>query len=69
MPLGVVALVFRCSAVGGRLAATDEAISVRWLSIDEIRRQMDPAYVVRVTDAFAERASARVHDGVNLMRV
>jgi hypothetical protein len=30
---------------------------------------MDTAYVVRVTDAFADRASARVHDGVNLVYV
>jgi hypothetical protein len=28
---------------------------------------MDPAYVVRVTDAFAGEASARIHDGINLL--
>jgi hypothetical protein len=30
---------------------------------------MDPAYVVRVTDAFADIASARVHDGVDLVHI
>jgi 8-oxo-dGTP diphosphatase len=69
MPRGIVSLVFRCAPVGGQPTPTDEALSVRWLSIEEIRHRMDPAYVVRVTDAFADRASARVHDGVNLVYV
>jgi 8-oxo-dGTP diphosphatase len=69
MPRGVVALVFRCSLIGGQLTTTDEALSVRWLSIDQIRQHMDPAYVVRVTDAFAERAAARVHDGIKLVHI
>lgn len=67
MSRGIVALVFRCSPVGGQLTTTDEAVSARWLRIDQIRQQMDPAYVVRVTDAFAAGASARVHDGVDLV--
>lgn len=69
MPRGIVALVFRCSPVGGRLTTTDEALSVRWLSIDQIRQHMDPAYVVRVTDAFSEAASAREYDGIDLVHV
>lgn len=69
MPRGIVALVFRCSPVGGRLTTTDEALSARWLGVEEIRQHMDPAYVVRVTDAFAEGAPARVHDGVDLVHV
>jgi 8-oxo-dGTP diphosphatase len=68
MPRGIVALVFRCSPLGGRLTPSDEALSVHWLTVEEIRKRMDPAYVVRVTDAFADRASARIHDGVNLVR-
>jgi 8-oxo-dGTP diphosphatase len=43
MPRGIVALVFRCSPIGGRLTTTDEALSVRWLSIDQIQQHMDPA--------------------------
>jgi 8-oxo-dGTP diphosphatase len=66
---GIVALVFRCSPVGGRLSTTDETISVRWLNIDQISQHMDPAYLVRVTDGFAEGAPARVHDGIDLVRV
>jgi hypothetical protein len=69
MPRGIVALVFRCSPVGGQLTTTDEALSTRWLSIDQIRQCMDPAYSVRVTDAFAEGAAARVHDGVKLVHI
>ncbi|MGH3982132.1 MAG: NUDIX hydrolase [Pseudonocardiaceae bacterium] len=69
MPRGIVALVFRCSPIGGQLTSTDEALSVHWFSINQIRQHMDPAYIVRVTDAFADRASARIHDGVNLVRV
>jgi 8-oxo-dGTP diphosphatase len=65
MPRGIVSLVFRCTQVGGQPIPTDEALSVRWLSIEEIRQRMDPAYVVRVTDAFADRA----HDGVNLVHI
>jgi 8-oxo-dGTP diphosphatase len=67
MPRGIVALVFRCSPVGGRLTTTDEALSVRWLSVDQIQQHMDPAYVVRVTDAFSEGTRARVHDGIDLV--
>jgi hypothetical protein len=69
MPRGIVALVFRCAPVGGQLIPTDEALSVSWITIDEVREYMDPAYVVRVTDAFAQEASARVHDGVNLVHI
>jgi ADP-ribose pyrophosphatase YjhB (NUDIX family) len=66
---GIVALVFRCSPVGGRPTPTTEALSVSWLTIEQIRQHMDPAYVVRVTDAFTDEAPARVHDGVNLMHI
>ncbi|MDQ2881250.1 MAG: NUDIX hydrolase [Actinomycetota bacterium] len=69
MPRGIVALVFRCSPISGCLGPTDEALSAHWLTIEEIRQRMDPAYVVRITDAFSDRTSARVHDGVNLVRI
>jgi ADP-ribose pyrophosphatase YjhB (NUDIX family) len=69
MPRGIVSLVFRCAPVGGQPTPTDEALSVRWFSIEEIRQRMDPAYVIRVTDAFTDHASARAHDGVNLMHI
>lgn len=69
MSRGIVSLVFRCSPVSGRLSTTDEAVAVRWLSIDQIRQHMDPAYTVRVTDAFTEGAPARVHDGIDLVDV
>lgn len=69
MPRGIVALVFRCSPVGGHLTTTDETTSVRWFSIEQIRQHMDSAYVVRVTDAFGPGVPARIHDGIDLVNV
>jgi hypothetical protein len=40
---------------------------VSWLSLAEVQQQMEPAYRVRVTDAFADRALVRIYDGVDLV--
>ncbi|MFD9703982.1 NUDIX hydrolase [Lentzea sp. NPDC059081] len=66
MKLGFVALVFRCTPLGEPSDETDEAAEVRWMSLDEVREAMAPAYAVRVTDAFGPSAHTRAHDGVNL---
>jgi ADP-ribose pyrophosphatase YjhB (NUDIX family) len=63
---GVVALVFRCRPVAGTPAPTAEARRVRWLTADEVREQMAPAYAVRILDALHEGAAHRAHDGVHL---
>lgn len=61
---GIVALVFRCRAVGGAERATAEAAEVRWLTAEEIRALVDEAYAVRLLDALAGGPPAiRSHDG------
>lgn len=66
---GIVALVFRCRAVGGAAAATAEAVELRWLTGDECRELMDEAYAVRLLDAIDDHATipqVRTHDGQRL---
>lgn len=64
---GVVALVFRCTAINGEAEATDEAQRVRWLTPSEVEQLMTPAYAVRVLDALGDGAASRAHDGVQLI--
>ena len=66
MNRGIVALVFRCHPEGQPVTATSEAREVRWMNRSQIAQAMDPAYMVRVLDAFEPQSQARVHDGVNL---
>lgn len=69
MSRGIVALVFRCRAVGGAPAATAEAVELRWLTGDECRELMDEAYAVRVLDALVPEVTTpqvRSHDGQHL---
>ncbi|MEU4764626.1 NUDIX hydrolase [Actinosynnema sp. NPDC023794] len=64
---GVVALVFRCRPLTMNTTTTDEASAVRWMTRDEVREHLDPAYAIRVFDAFEQQAQHRIHDGVNLL--
>lgn len=63
---GIVALVYRCHAVDGDVHPTTEAREVRWMTRDEVEAAMNPAFAVRVLDAFGGGACSRTHDGVNL---
>ncbi|HLU59738.1 MAG TPA: NUDIX hydrolase [Pseudonocardia sp.] len=67
MTRGVVALVYRCRPIGGAPVETDEAQQVCWLSPDEVRQRMDPAFSVRVLDALGDHVTSRAHDGVDLI--
>ena len=71
MKLGVVNLVFRCTLLGGQPHPTDEARQVAWLSMDEAKRDMPEARLVRVTDALITNGNAgppvRIHDGTHLL--
>lgn len=68
MKRGIVALVFRCTPLDEPSKVTDEATEVRWMSLDEVRNSMAPAYVVRVVDAFeSSGVFTRAHDGVELI--
>jgi 8-oxo-dGTP diphosphatase len=64
---GVVALVFRCHPTGGHPTANEEAQRVRWLTPDEIRDCMTPAYAIRALDALTDQTAHRAHDGVQLV--
>jgi mutator protein MutT len=69
MARGIVALVFRCAPEAGTIAVTDESRAVEWMTVDEVRAAMSPAYVVRVTDAIGNGlARSRAHNGVDLFR-
>jgi len=67
MTRGVVALVFRCRPTTSAVDQTDEASEIRWMTLDEVRENMSPAFAVRVLDAFEPEAAVRSHDGVNLL--
>lgn len=64
---GIVALVYRCRPADGGTHPTAEAREVRWMTREEVRSAMNPAFAVRVLDAFDEETHSRVHDGVNLV--
>lgn len=66
MRLGVIALVFRCHFVGGRMRTSDETQELRWLPAQEAQALMTPIFAARVRDALEDHsASARIrsHDG------
>ncbi|NUT47559.1 MAG: NUDIX hydrolase [Saccharothrix sp.] len=65
--LGVVALVYRCAPAGRPLRSTAEAAEVRWMTVEEVRAAMAPAYAIRVVDAFGSGPRSRAHDGVDLL--
>jgi mutator protein MutT len=67
MSRGIVALVFRCVPVTETPHATAEAREVRWMTRDEVRTAMDPAFAIRVLDAFESKVCVRVHDGVHVL--
>jgi 8-oxo-dGTP diphosphatase len=64
---GVYALVYRCRPADGDTHPTAEACEVRWMTRAEVHSAMDPAFAVRVLDAFGEDVHSRAHDGVNLV--
>lgn len=67
MNLGIVALVFRCAAVGGTPQTTDESRDVQWLDFMDAVTLMPPTYAVRVKDASLPTATHRTHDGTVLL--
>ena len=69
IPHGIVALVFRCRPVGGKLSTTDESVSVKWVDSEEALSLMTPAYAIRVADALTDQPAFRAHDGVNVLSV
>jgi 8-oxo-dGTP diphosphatase len=69
MRKGVVALVFRCTIIGGELVATDETEDSCWADEEDVRRLAAEAYAIRVLDAMRSEPgpAIRHHDGVYLL--
>ena len=66
---GVVALVFRCRAVGVTLTENAEVTGFRWVRGSEVIEIMSEAFAIRILDAYRHGAqpSVRDHDGVTLV--
>lgn len=62
----IVALVFRCQPDNQPRLATSEAAEIRWMTRNQIVAVMDPAYAIRVLDAFEPKPKIRAHDGIEL---
>jgi ADP-ribose pyrophosphatase YjhB (NUDIX family) len=69
MKRGIVALVFRCRAIGGSLTTTDETRGHRWMAAEEVRAMAVQAFAVRVLDALecSGKPVIREHDGVHVV--
>ncbi|MEV1239103.1 NUDIX hydrolase [Nonomuraea sp. NPDC050022] len=69
MTRGIVALVFRCKVIGGRLTETDETRAFRWVTADEVQELASEAFAIRVLDAMRhdQAPAIRSHDGVHLL--
>jgi ADP-ribose pyrophosphatase YjhB (NUDIX family) len=69
MARGIVALVFRCKVIGGRIAETDETRAFRWVTAQEVESLASEAFAVRVLDAMEHKQLPviRQHDGVRLI--
>jgi 8-oxo-dGTP diphosphatase len=65
MPLGVVALVFRCQVVDGTAQPSAETSDVTWVPLQDIPAQLTEAFAVRVLDAIPDSGPVpvRAHDG------
>jgi ADP-ribose pyrophosphatase YjhB (NUDIX family) len=69
MARGVVALVFRCHILGGRLTTNPEASAFRWVTTGEVPALTTEVFAYRVLDAYRDDGTPalREHDGVNLI--
>jgi 8-oxo-dGTP diphosphatase len=69
MSRGIIALVFRCRAVGGELTKNAEVTGFRWVRESDVSSIMSEAYAVRILDAFQPQTvpAIREHDGVKLL--
>lgn len=66
--IGVVALVFRCTPLSADVQTqSHEADTIRWVNLANIANLMDPAFAIRVTDAFDDHTPTRLHDGIKLI--
>ncbi|HEX5116447.1 MAG TPA: NUDIX hydrolase [Pseudonocardiaceae bacterium] len=63
----IVALVFQCTLEAGSISTSDESREVCWMTIDQVKQAMTPAYAIRVIDGIQRHGvRTRAHDGVDL---
>lgn len=68
MQRGIVALVFRCEHTGETPNESPEVAQIKWMTQDDIRRELDPAYACRLLDGLNQQVPAiRAHDGIQLL--
>ena len=70
MTHGIIALVFRCHVVNGTPRPTAEASEAAWLTPEDVRERMNPAFAIRLLDALDDHAhgpTVRTHDGKDLL--
>lgn len=69
MTRGIIALVFRCTATGGRLTTNDEVSDFQWVTAEEVKEMADEAFAIRVLDALNDYSlpTVREHDGIHLI--
>jgi 8-oxo-dGTP diphosphatase len=69
MTRAIVALVFRCTATGGRLTLNDEVTAFRWVTPAEVTDLTAEAYAVRILDALHGQPGppVRQHDGTRVL--
>ena len=67
MTRGIVALVYRCTPLGGHARPMVESVAVDWLTPEQVPERMTPAYAVRVLDALASAPASRAHDGTSVL--
>jgi 8-oxo-dGTP diphosphatase len=68
MNRGIVALVYRSIHNGESPKQSDEVVESRWMTVEEVEENLDPAYAVRLLDALRNGAAAtRTHDGIRLL--
>lgn len=63
---GVVALVYRCRLSSGEPRPTEEARETAWMTMEEVKAAMTPAFAIRVLDAFEPAPRSRAHDGITV---
>lgn len=64
----VVALVYRCTPVGGTPTPSEESTEVCWLDPETVLSRLAPVFTVRVADAVnGAGAASRNHDGRQLV--
>ncbi len=64
---GIVALVFRCSIVGGLPSTGNESLAIEWLTAEEVAERMEEAFAVRLFDATHDGPTpVRHHDGIKV---